>query len=299
MQITADTILEKLQLCADCGRVLRLVEGLTPEQAWDRHPRGDELIWLLTRIGLNRKALTMTLCQLIAPALVPLTMTQQAARTGFEQVYKWAFHDEFSFREAFDTFGRVLQDQEQLWAGLHEDLTPRPELVVYHEVTLVSFLMKQMPLFINSHGQPRSHYSWPIASSYASATLCQGAAVLTALAVLGTEALNRLGASANSQDLMHMVLKDPWQPIRERLAGSDNWQPIDPKVHDPEEEAREMSTVASPEARQRWAIHFMGVPDADNLPRDYATILKGYAVTLRHHVTWPLVEDMLKRTLAA
>lgn len=91
--MTRDDLLSHLAVLPACAESRAWAAGTpgTPEELWDTCPRGDWLLWLVTRAGVDRRVVVLAACDCAETATPHLTdSAREPALAALEVTRRWA-----------------------------------------------------------------------------------------------------------------------------------------------------------------------------------------------------------------
>src|SRR5574340_201946 len=81
---------ERLRSLRACNSAVEWAKGYTdPERAWNECERGDWLIWLAYKLGIDEKLITAAKCDCAEPALKYVPAGEDRPRNAIEVARKW------------------------------------------------------------------------------------------------------------------------------------------------------------------------------------------------------------------
>jgi hypothetical protein len=83
-------ILRNLGACSESLAWLAAEQHQTVAAAWDACPRGDWLLWIAARVGVDRRILVLAACDCAEPALVHVPAGEDRPRIAIETTRPWA-----------------------------------------------------------------------------------------------------------------------------------------------------------------------------------------------------------------
>lgn len=92
--MTKKLFLEQLVKLNTCREATKWVAGQTLEEAWSACHRGDWMLWLAARVGVERKLILLAACACARQSLPRVRAGEERPRIAIETAERWAQGDE-------------------------------------------------------------------------------------------------------------------------------------------------------------------------------------------------------------
>ncbi len=89
-QLASELFADKLQQIDACDEAIEWVGSRSAAEAWRDCPRGDWMLWLLARVGADRRRIVLAACECARTALPYVPEGEDRPRIAIETAEAWA-----------------------------------------------------------------------------------------------------------------------------------------------------------------------------------------------------------------